>query len=171
MPVVTIDAEVVEEDVTPDAGEKSAVQPPPKTGDCEVDVNSNPTGAEIVRDQEVLGTTPAKITLPCGVEVKLVLRKAKIGSITKSVTPGENTKVRVAFAKQMLSLKVTSSPPGATITVAGKSLGVTPAMVKLPANESATLVISKPGFNPDTQKFTPKQNNQSVHVSLKKKGR
>ena len=71
----------------------------------------------------------------------------------------------------MLSVKVTSSPPGATITIAGKSAGVTPAMIKLPAGEAAALTITKQGFTSDTPKITPKQNNQSIHVNLKKKGR
>jgi hypothetical protein len=164
---VAVDAGVVE--AVPDAAD--AVVPQPAT-DCVVDVHSTPTGADIVKDKEVIGTTPAKLTLPCGVEAKLILRKGKLGSVTRTVKPtAAGAKLRVAFAKPLLSVKVTSSPPGATITMGGKSLGVTPAMVKLPAQEAATLVFSKPGFNQDTQKITPKQNNQAVHVTLKKKPR
>ncbi|MDQ3341330.1 MAG: PEGA domain-containing protein [Myxococcota bacterium] len=157
---------------TPDAAE-AAVEPPAKPPrDCIVDVSSTPNGAEIVKDKQVVGTTPTKLTLPCGVEAKLVLRKGKLGSVPRTVKPTEaGTKIRVAFTKQMLSVKVTSSPPGATITMGGKSLGVTPAMVKLPAQEAATLSIAKPGFGAETQKITPKQNNQAVHVTLKKKAR
>jgi hypothetical protein len=166
-----IDAAVVEPPVTPDAAvEQASVRPPPQR-DCMIEVDSSPSGADIVRGDQVIGTTPTQIALPCGVATRLVFRKAKLSSVTKTVTASDNARVRVAFAKPMLSVKVTSSPPGATITVGGKSLGVTPAMVKLPANESATLVISKPGFTNDSQKFTPKQNNQSVHFSLKRKGR
>jgi hypothetical protein len=167
---VVIDAAAVEEPpVTPDAAVEQASVKPQR--DCMIEVDSSPSGADIVRGDQVIGTTPTHIALPCGVATKLVFRKAKLSSVAKTVTATDNGRVRVAFAKAMLSVKVTSSPPGATITVGGKSLGVTPAMVKLPANESATLVISKPGFTNDSQKFTPKQNNQSVHFSLKKKAR
>ena len=169
---IAVDAAVVEENPDKPKDDIVAVPEDPPAGECIVDIASTPPGAEIVQGKEVLGTTPAKLTLPCGVEAKLVLRKARFVSATRAVTPkAAGTKLRVPLGKNMLSVKVTSSPPGATITLGGKSLGVTPAMIKLPAMEASTLVISKPGFSADTQKFTPKQNNQSVHVALKKKGR
>ncbi|HLL22209.1 MAG TPA: PEGA domain-containing protein, partial [Kofleriaceae bacterium] len=146
----------------------------PARSECVVEISSLPTGAEVVRGKEVVGTTPTKLTLPCGQEAKLVVRKGKFAGVTRAVTPIDAAtvlKVKVALAKTLLSVKVTSSPPGATITSGGKSLGVTPAMIKLPALEPSTLVISKPGFTAETQKLTPKQNNQAVHVALKRRGR
>lgn len=139
--------------------------------ECSVDVTSAPAGAEILRDKtELLGTTPAKLALPCDVEVKLTLRKARYASSTRQVVPKQRgTKVRVALAKHTFSVKVSSLPPGATVMVNGKSLGVTPTNVKLPAFEMSTLILTKDGYLPETQKITPKQNHMAVQAQLKKK--
>ena len=76
----------------------------------------------------------------------------------------------VKLGVTMFSLKVTSTPSGATITIAGKSAGVTPTTVKVPSGVS-TITLSKPGYAPDTEKVTAKANGQSHHVTLKKGGR
>ncbi|MBA3391260.1 MAG: PEGA domain-containing protein [Deltaproteobacteria bacterium] len=140
--------------------------------DCIVELTSVPPGAEIVHDRTVVGTTPAKLTLPCGVAAKLALRKARFVAAQRVVTPSAKPiKLRVALAKTTFSVKVSSTPTGATITSNGKSLGVTPAAVKLPAFEASTILITKDGFTPESQTITPKQNNQAVHTALKKKRR
>ncbi len=140
--------------------------------DCIVELTSVPTGAEVVHDKTVVGTTPAKLTLPCGVAAKLALRKARFVAAQRVVTPTATpTRLRVALVKTMFSVKISSIPTGATITSNGKSLGVTPAAVKLPAFESSTILITKDGFTPESQTITPKQNNQAVHTALKKKRR
>jgi len=132
-------------------------------------VSSVPGGAEVVIGKQVVGTTPAALTLPCGDEVKLVVRKTRFVSQSRSVTPkAEGSKLRVSLAKVTFSVKVSSTPPGASITVGSKPMGFTPTTVKLPAFEATTLKIVKDGFTADTQKITPKQNNQTVHATLKK---
>ena len=68
-------------------------------------------------------------------------------------------------------IKVSSSPAGASISVNGKSVAVTPTTMKLPAFETSTVTFSKDGYNVESQKVTPKQNNQTVHAQLKKKKR
>ena len=177
-PPITPDADVASvidapSPIAPDAGEPAAVAPEvPTGGACVVGITSTPTGAEIVRDKEVIGTTPADLVLPCNEAVKLVFRKARFANAGRTITPKpEGVKLRVPLARAMLSVKVTSAPPGATIFLEGKSLGVTPGVIKLPAFESSTLLISKPGFANENQRITPKQNNQAVHVTLKKRRR
>jgi hypothetical protein len=164
---------------TADAAVAVSVVPPPETPqtpetqtDCVVDIASTPPGAEITMAKSVLGTTPVQITLPCGQEARLVLRKSKFATTTRVFTPKPDQKpVKIALAKATFSVKVSSIPPGATITFNGKSMGVTPAVVKLPAFEPATLKISKDGFAPDMQKVTPKQNAMTVHTTLKRTGK
>ncbi len=168
----------VEQDVvTTPADAPTAVTPVPDavavvapSTECKVSVSSVPAGAEIVMGKDVVGKTPVALTLPCGAETKLVIRKARFVAQTKTVTPkAEGGKpLKVSLARVTFSVKVSSTPPGASITVAGKSMGFTPTNVKLPAFESATLKLAKDGFAPETQKITPKQNNQTVHTALKK---
>ena len=138
--------------------------------DCKVAVSSVPGGAEIVIGKDVVGATPASLTLPCGLEAKLVVRKARFVSQTRLVTPKATggKPVKVILTKVTFSVKVSSTPSGASITVGTKAMGFTPNMVKLPAFELSTLKLAKDGFAPDIQKITPKQNNQTVHSTLKK---
>lgn len=138
--------------------------------DCKVSVSSVPSGAEILIGKEVVGKTPAALTLPCGAESKLVVRKARFVAQTRTVTPKVTggKPIKVALAKVTYSVKVSSTPTGASITVEGKSMGFTPTTVKLPAFESSTLKIAKVGFTAETKTITPKQNNQTVHAALKK---
>jgi hypothetical protein len=77
--------------------------------------------------------------------------------------------LKVSLAKLTFSVKVSTQPAGATITINGKSAGVTPTAIKLPAFETSTLQLTKDGYTAETEKVTPKQNNQTVHVNLKKK--
>jgi hypothetical protein len=138
--------------------------------DCQISVTSAPSGADVLIAKAVVGTTPASLTLPCGVETKLVLRKARYATQNRVVTPkavGQKP-IRVALAKVTFSVKVSSTPPGASITVGTRSMGFTPTTVRLPAYELSTLKIAKPGFSAETQKITPKQNNQTVHATLKR---
>ena len=140
---------------------------------CSVDLTTTPPGAQIAReDGTPLGTSPGTFDVPCGSELKLVVRKQTYYSATKAITATEaHTAVTIALARALFSLKVTSMPPGATITVAGKSMGVTPTTIKLPAFQPTNITLTKDGFASDTQKLTIKQNNMAHFVSLKRQPR
>ncbi|HEY5920508.1 MAG TPA: PEGA domain-containing protein, partial [Kofleriaceae bacterium] len=146
---------------------------PVASGPCKVDIKSNPPGADIYAGAQKLGTTPDTIELPCGAEAKLTFKKKPLPNTVRSFTPAAKTnKLTVKLARTMFSVKMTSTPAGATITLGGKSLGVTPTTIKLPSFESSALTLTKPGFAPETARVNPKQNNHSQHVTLKKgKGR
>jgi len=147
-----------------------ADDPKPAGGPCKVSIASTPPGADVYLDSKKLGATPLDTQLPCGIEAKLTLKKAKFINTAKSFTPvdGKGNKVVVKLAKTTFNVKVTSSPAGATITVGGRSMGVTPASIRLPAFEAAAIIVSKPGFKTDSKTVTPKNNNTSHHVILKK---
>src|SRR5207248_10473827 len=123
----------------------AAAAPPAAPTACYADVTSQPPGADIVIDQtSVIGTTPQRVQLPCGAPVELVIRKAHLTPAIRTITPTpEGTPLQVALARQLVSLKVSSMPAGATVTLGGKSLGVTPTVVKVPAFEASTLTIAK----------------------------
>ncbi len=142
----------------------------PVAKECFVEVTSVPPGAEVLRDTAVLGTTPAKVPLPCGDEVKLTIRKLRFASMIRPATATEEgSKLRVLLQKLMFSIKVSSQPAGASVSLNGKSVAVTPSTMKIPAFELATITFSKDGYAVESFKVTPKQNNQTVHAQLKKK--
>jgi hypothetical protein len=146
------------------------VDAPVTSTTCSVDLTTTPPGAQVAReDGTPLGTTPGTFDVPCGSEMKLVVRKQAYYTSTKAVTATEaHTAVAIPLAKAVFSLKVTSMPPGATITVSGKMMGITPTTIKLPAFQPTNITLSKDGFTPDTQKLTIKQNNMAHFVSLKR---
>jgi hypothetical protein len=153
----------------PNQGSAGSAEPP-KSG-CTVEINSAPPGAQIVSDgNAALGTTPATIDLPCGTDTKIWLKKSRYVSVAKVITPTpEGTKLDVIkLGRAMFSVKVTSAPSGATITVGGRSAGVTPSTIKLNAFETTHVTLTKDGFAPETEPVTPKANNATLHVALKR---
>jgi hypothetical protein len=158
-------------DTPTDAGTQKPDDPKPATdGPCKVSITSVPQGADVYQGDKKLGATPLTTELPCGVEAKLNLRKPRFINTGRAFTPAEGkaNKLVVKLAKPTYTVKVTSSPAGATITVGGRSMGVTPATIRLPANEAAAIMVSKSGFKTDSKTVTPKSNNISHHVVLKK---
>jgi hypothetical protein len=164
--VLPADAAVEAPPPKPDAAEQVVAA----ATDCMVELSSAPQGAEIVLDKGVIGTTPTKLKLPCGVESKLTFKKARYQSLQRSVTPKPTGQkpVRVALAKVTFTVKVSSSPAGANIMLGARSLGITPTAIRLPAFEASTLKIVKDGYAPDIQKITPKTNNLSISSTLKR---
>jgi len=162
------------------SGSAQVVQPPPPPPPaidagvaapalCDVDVTTNPTGAEIAIDNAVVGTSPATVHLPCGVETKVSVKKAKFGSATRSITASPTAnKLAIKIAAPMFQLKVTSVPSGATITVGGKVVGITPTAVKVAAFSPTMITVTKDGYVADTEKIAPRVNNATHHVVLKK---
>ncbi len=146
------------------------VEAPPPPTTCSVEVTTVPAGADIMLDNAtVLGTSPATIPMPCGAAQKVTVRKAKYGSATRAFTATATaTKLAIKIPPPMLQLKVTSLPAGATITVGGKTVGITPTAVKVVAGGPISITLSKDGYTPDTQKIAPRPNNAAHHVILKR---
>lgn len=167
-PVTPETPEVKEDEIqieTPTAQEAIADAPT----DCSVTITSVPAGAEIHIGGEAKGAAPVTVTLPCGVGTKVTVKKARYQTSTREVTPKPNGKpIKIALARSTFTVKVSSSPPGASVKLNGKTLGMTPTTVKVPAFESSTLRIAKDGYAPETAKVTPKNNASSVSVTLKK---
>jgi hypothetical protein len=157
------------------SGSRTAmVEPPTDAGasgtTCSVAVTSVPPGAEVVVDESnVLGTTPGTFDLPCDAPATLLVRKPRYANQIKDLTPGAGTtQLAVHLSHVMYAVKVTSAPAGATITVGGHVVGVTPTTIKLPAFESSSITLTKDGYAPDSERLGVKQNNQLHHVVLKK---
>ena len=163
---------------TPDAAPVSVeVAPPdaaaPVSTDCAVDIQTVPKDVEIAIDNTTkIGTAPGTVQLPCGVEVKLYLRKPGFAGVIKSITPAADLKpLKVVLVRAQFIVKVSSTPAGATITVAGKAMGITPTTVHLNGFEPVAIQITKTGYVTQEQKLTPKQQNTVVHVKLVPKPR
>jgi hypothetical protein len=160
----------IEMDVKAAVPPETAKEPEPVVDtECTVTIQSVPPQAELSIGTEVKGPTPQTMTLPCGTAVKVTLKKQRYQTTTRDVKPKANAKpIRIALARTTFTVKVSSSPPGATVTLGGKTLGMTPTTVKVPAFEASTLKIAKDGYAPAMQKVTPKNNSSAVSVTLKR---
>jgi hypothetical protein len=143
---------------------------PTKPNQCSVEVISTPPGADVSLDDDtVLGTTPGTFALPCGTEVKLTLKKPKFLNTVRTLTPApDGTKVAVTLGVAQFTVKITSTPAGATITIGGKSRGVTPSSMQLPAFTTQAITLTKDGYQTDNEKLVVKSNGLLHHVVLKK---
>lgn len=165
-PAEDVQAVAPVEPTTPTAKQQEPVVESAPT-DCPTTITSVPPEAEVTIGSEVKGPTPVTITLPCGAPVKVSLKKARYQTTTRDVTPKPNSKpIKIALARMTFTVKVSSSPPGATVTLNGKTLGMTPTIAKVPLGETSILKITKDGYAPETSKVTPKTT--SVTVTLKK---
>ena len=115
------------------------------------------------------GSTPVTLNLPCK-KSTAVFERLRYGDTKKAFTPkkGKTTKVAVRLDRPMFSVKVTSTPSGAAVTVNGRNAGKTPATVKVTGFQAATIKVSKPGFQAKTTKVTAKKNGTVVNVPLRR---
>jgi hypothetical protein len=91
-------------------------------------VNSIPPGSEVIVDGRLEGTTPATVTATPGEHKIEVRRNGATRHITVSVGSGERKSETVQWgaAEQTGTLKVTTSPPGARVSIDGAFRGETP---------------------------------------------
>jgi len=155
---------------TGSAAAGAAAPAAPAPGDCYADVSSVPAGADIVLDQaRVIGMTPQRVALPCGHPVELLVRKPHLVPAVHTLTPSpDGAAIQFVLVQQTFLVKVSSTPSGATVTLGGKPLGVTPTMVKVPAFEPSTLSIARDGYDTETETVAPKGNGTAVHSVLKR---
>ncbi len=136
---------------------------------CTLKLNSEPMGAEVVNDKDVLGITPFSIDVACDQPLVLKFRKAKWIGISKTLKPNrKGVSFTAHLLKPALSIRVISTPPGATVSVNGKVAGVTPATIKTTVGVAATIAVAKKGFVTAIKKHTAKANNELVNFVLTK---
>jgi hypothetical protein len=160
---------VLVQDARPPAPASSVIEST-VAGSCTLKLSSEPSGADIVRSKKLIGKTPTSVTIPCGTATTLVFRKSKLTNVSKTFTPNtKNSSAVISFAKQLLTVKVSSEPAGATIMMGSRTMGKTPASIKLPSTSTATLTISRTGFLAETKTIQLKNRNVSVKVTLHKR--
>lgn len=140
---------------------------------CPTHIES-PKGAEVLWKDQVswkdrVAIVPTVLPLPCGVEVSLTFRKATyVDAIRKVTATASGKPVNVRLTRVTISIAVSSTPAGATISIGKKWLGVTPDTIKLPASSPSVLTLTKDGYEPGTQTITPADDDRPVHVTLRR---
>jgi hypothetical protein len=133
-----------------------------------VDAKSTPNHADVLRGTQRLGTTPTRLALPCGTEVSLTFQLERYTSTHKVVVPTSGgAPASTRLTRATYTVLVDSSPIGASILVANKTVGITPAMVKLPAGKTSTVIIAMDGYASASMEVTEAVT-KSVHTTLEK---
>jgi len=142
---------------------------PPAAGQCQVAFSSTPPEAAVVIGGKKRGKTPVTLTLPC-TRATAVFERPRYTNQSKGFTPreGKTVKVSARLERPTFTIKVISSPGGASVVVDGHAAGKTPATVKVPGFQAVTVKVSKPGYQSKTTKVTAKKNGNVVNVSLRR---
>ena len=115
-----------------------------------VEVTSQPEGASISIDGELLGITPESVEVIQGYR-GLNVKKAgfKVFETNIDVVPGVDTVLpRIMLEKADGMVSVNSTPTGANLTINGRYRGQTPVSLTLAPNEHYNIVLSKAGYEP-----------------------
>lgn len=89
---------------------------------AEIMVTSEPAGAEVFHEGQGLGETPVRINAPVGTE--LVLRKNGFLDHPLTYAEPEDDELHGKLVPALVTID--STPPGATVSIAGEELGQTP---------------------------------------------
>jgi eukaryotic-like serine/threonine-protein kinase len=156
--------------VTVEAGQTANVTAALSAPKAELDINTKPSGIEILIDGKSYGPSPIRSILPAGQHTYTVMQPNGApyqntvtlnggAIITKTLTLG------VVASNGIV--EVHSTPSGATVMADGSPVGgPTPTSVRLPVGNH-TLIISMTGFRPIVQQVTVSENAKStVNVSL-----
>ncbi len=127
-------------------------------------LTSSPSGAQIRVDGELRGVTPATVeVLASGEEVTLSLTGHKPWRARLSVPVGkshEQPLVTLLPADAVLS--ISTRPPGAGITVAGKYRGRTPLDIDVTPGQEQSVQLFLDGYHPVQRKVTLASGQQSA---------
>jgi serine/threonine-protein kinase len=148
---------------------------PPVPAEVRIGVRSQPTGAAVLVDGRDSGVvTNGELVLPSGGprEVTLTFRKAGHRDETRSLRlplPGREG-VSVALEAEILPLRVTSDPPGATVQLDGEPVaGRTPLELVLDGDEREhRLVVALDGYEPREVVVARGERPASLELALEK---
>jgi len=143
---------------------------PPPTGGCKASFSSTPPGTEVVIAGKVAGSTPLQLELPCHATTA-TFRRTRYQSKDVSFTPtSDGASVSAKLERPSFTVKIYSTPPGASVTIAGKPAGKTPLTTKAPGFEAVNVVFKKDGYASATAKLYAKSNGTSVKATLRRGG-
>jgi hypothetical protein len=149
--------------------------PPTPTGamtgaGCKASFASAPSGADIVLGGKVAGATPKTIALPCAATTA-TFKRARYQPKDVAFTPTtDGVTVTAKLERPSFTVKISSTPAGATVTIDGKVVGKTPVTTKQTGFENTTVTFKKDGYATATAKLYAKANGASVKATLKKGG-
>ncbi len=154
-------------EVDPDA------RPAAGAGRCSAKIVTEPDDAKVLWRGELLGKSPlVGARIPCGAGT-LTISHERYETVTRELTA--ETRAPLAISERLhrpaATLVVVSSPPGATITVNGQSLGAAPRKLPTARYEHVSIRASLPGYATWTKKVYLTEATTKVTAQLTGRGR
>jgi formylglycine-generating enzyme required for sulfatase activity len=122
-------------------------------GWAEVNVNTNPEGAEISSDGQLLGTSPVTLELLAGTRELLIRKQGfRTEQRTLSVVAGQQEdlpQINLQAAGGLIQLS--SKPTNAAVTLDGQFAGRTPVELEVAKGRDYQLRLTSPGHNTTTR--------------------
>lgn len=121
-----------------------------------VSIRSEPAGAELYIEDQMLGTTPLIAEIPQGRQtLQLRLDDHKPWQKTLNITAGDSMELHdIKLAKADAVVTVTSKPDKANVTVNGQYRGQTPMQIAVEPNQRLDIRLFKPGYQPHGRKLS-----------------
>jgi hypothetical protein len=147
--------------VAPDAAtgtsrpdDRPAPEPSPRRRRLQIAVTSLPAGASVIHDGRTIGKTPLTSAFPCG-PAKIAINYRRYERVDKAISPrpGAPSSVDVRLERPIRKVTFRSRPPGATITVDGRSVGTAPVTTRVRAFTSVEVRAELAGYQPWSQKI------------------
>ncbi len=136
-------------------------------------VNATPADAVVLCNGRLAGVTPVAVPLEAGKQVALTIARRDHTPAGYEVTAGEGEGLAMSIALQEIppfgSLRIATTPPGASADLDGKDLGKTPLTAdNLPAGEHK-LTVTMDGFKPLSHALSVRrQKTTELNLSLQK---
>jgi formylglycine-generating enzyme required for sulfatase activity len=135
-----------------------------------VTVNSTPAGATVAVDGKTMGATPLRMELAAGTyDVVLNLVGHRPWQTRLTVLADRPQVIQdVVLQPALASLKLSSTPSGATVLAGTRYVGLTPLSIALTPGSVHTLQLSKPGYQAVERQVTLEPGTQErLAVKLK----
>ena len=136
--------------------------------DGQLVLSSVPAAASLTLNGAFRGTTPMTLTLPSGVEHELQLSKPGYKRFEQRLElgPDEQQSIEARLSPQYGIVFVTAQPADAKLRIDGKDVGPATRRLQL-TTRSHTLEFSKPGYESQTIKVTPRSgSSRNVDIKL-----
>ena len=141
---------------------------PAAAAKTQVEVDSGEKGVEIVLDGKNTGKkTPATLEVGPGKHVITLAKGCSTGESEFTVDEGQTRKLQVDLEPAKVMLGITSTPPGATVTLDGKELGTTPMEAKVACGDRK-LAVALEGYKAVEKPISLVKNDASVDFQLDK---
>jgi hypothetical protein len=139
------------------------------SGPCRFTVATTPAGAVVRFDDQSMGPSPITINGSCD-KHKVDVGHVRYQSVTKWVTLSADKpqQLDISLPRPIHAVTVTSSPPGAELSIDGHHAGTTPAVVQVSGFATVNLTFTKAGFQTVTRKVYSKVAQDRVFVKLTK---